>query len=108
MEEAVTFQFLIKGKHGPLGLGLDVTNSAAATEKDLGGRDGGRGGGNGGYWRGAKEARAQTSIVASTTATRMVVGTSVMNGRTLGDLDGHCDEFVLWVGFEKVLMGTDG
>lgn len=99
MEEAVAFQFLIERKHGPFGLGLDVTNSTAATEKDPGGWGGGRGGGNGGYRRGAKEARAQTSIVASTAATRMVVGTSVVNGRTLGDLDGHCDEFVIvdWV-----------
>lgn len=89
MEEAVTFELLIKGEHGALGLGLNVANSTAATEEDLGGR--GRGG-NSSCWGRAKEAGAQAAIIASTAATSMVVGTSVVDGRTFGDLDGHCDE----------------
>lgn len=91
MEEAVTFELLIEGEHGALGLGLNIANSTAATEEDLGGRSRGRGG-NSSYWGRAKEARAQAAIIASTAATSMVVGTSVVDGRTFGDLDGHCDE----------------
>lgn len=95
MEEAVAFQFLIKGEYGPLSLGLDVTSSTAATEEDLGGCGRGREGRNSSCWRRAKEARAQAPIVSSAATTGMVVGTSVVDGRTLGDLDGHCNELVL-------------
>lgn len=103
MEEAVAFELLIEGEHSTLGLGLDVSNSTTATEEDLGGRGGRR---NGSFWGRAKEAGAQAAIVASSAATSMVVGTGVVNGRTFGDLDGHCGLFGCFV--EWVQDGIDG
>lgn len=96
VEETVAFELLIEGEHGTLSLGFDISNSTAATEEDLGGRGGGR---NGGFWGRAQEARAQAAIVASSAATSMVVGTGVVDGRTFGDLDGHCGLFVCLVGW---------
>lgn len=90
VEETVTFKLLVEGEHGTLSLGLDVTSSTTATEEDLGG-----GRGNAGCWgRGAQEARAQAAVIASTSTAGMVVGTSVVDGRTFSDLDGHCGGFV--------------
>lgn len=97
MEDAVTFKLLIEGEHSTLGLRLDIASSTTTTEEDLRGRRG-----NACCWGGgAKEARAQAAIIACTTAASMVKGTSVMDGRTLGDLDGHCDGFF----YRDVRMG---
>jgi len=89
VEKTVTFELLIKGEHGALSLGLGVANSTTAAEEDRGGRGRHAGSRRGG----AKGARAQAAIVACTTTTGMVVSTGIEDGRTFGDLDGHCNGF---------------